>query len=98
MNYLIILPIFAAFLLGAGVSYQKFENTQKLCQFILGYPPAAALFRQNPSKVYFSHTIHLRVTLCEVLSGNIPPLLRNPFLLFIVFFCHTVYIFLYSLS
>ncbi len=33
MNYLIILPIFAAFLLGAGVSYQKFENTQKLNRY-----------------------------------------------------------------
>lgn len=33
MNYLIILPIFAAFLLGAGVSYQKFENIQKLNRY-----------------------------------------------------------------
>ena len=29
MSYLIILPIVAAFLLGAGVSYQKFENIEK---------------------------------------------------------------------
>ena len=30
MNYLILVPIFAAFLLGAGVSYQKFEDIKKM--------------------------------------------------------------------
>ena len=30
MNYLILLPTFAAFLLGAGVSYQKFDDIKKL--------------------------------------------------------------------
>lgn len=30
MNYLIILPTFAAFLLGAGVAYQKFDDIKKL--------------------------------------------------------------------
>ena len=29
MNYLIILPIVAAFLLGAGVRYQKYEDIEK---------------------------------------------------------------------
>lgn len=33
MNYLIILPIFAAFLLGAGVSYQNFDDMQKLNRY-----------------------------------------------------------------
>ena len=35
MNYLIILPIVAAFLLGAGVRYQKHENIEKLNKYAI---------------------------------------------------------------
>ena len=35
MNYLIILPIVAAFLLGAGVRYQKYEDIQKLNKYAI---------------------------------------------------------------
>lgn len=35
MNYLILLPIFAAFLLGAGVSYQKFDDIKKLNNYAI---------------------------------------------------------------
>ena len=35
MNYLIILPIVAAFLLGAGVRYQKYEDIEKLNKYAI---------------------------------------------------------------
>ncbi len=45
MNYLIILPIVAAFLLGAGVKYQKFDDMKKLNSYAVAATCIVSLCR-----------------------------------------------------